>query len=1005
MVSVDTLDISAVTLVGDDTPYKQLLTERSDIGFGTTTEIYYLSENDTVIYDGEATGMGGYVGVHHVFCKDLSGAFAECESFKRIIMPNCLTKIGNFQFFKNSVLESIELPANASSLGTRAFDGTSRLQSLRIPDGIVSIPERSVRCASLNEVYLPASVDTIHAQAFEGSPIETINLDKVRYIGKYSFYQNRFSGILNISSSEYIGSYAFYTNDGNNVENILFSEFIRNIPDHAFSGFGITELDLPANIERIGDYSFGNCNDLISVILPSNLKSIATTSFSNTPWQNNLIGENGVIYAGPIALGYDYKTAPGNDAFSFKEGTTIIADQSGYGFFPTYQSGWQLNSVNLPSSLVRIGDKVFYNCRDLTSISLPDGLQEIGKGSFASCTSLSVINLPSKLQEIPAETFYECENLGDIEFPSSLKKIGERAFSGARKLYFSEFPSSLRVIEGGAFQGCKSLPSITLTENIDSIYGGAFENCDGMEYLLMNSKKLHLSGSLFKRDNDFSNKKSYNQSLYQIKVGREVTVLPDVMFMRCTGLEKVEFEDIDSSELKKIGYDCFRECPKLKISELPESLDTIGSGAFFRTMGYSGHLDLKNISYVGDGAFEGEYGESTGLTGLTVSAPNVYLGRASFAFNPQLKDISILSETLESDGSVYSPFLDASYYYTNAEFDNVEIGSDLNGIPAGFFQNCQIGNLKFETREESGHGLEIGRYAFLTSRIPGPLKLPIGTSALREECFKLNDFTDISVPGSCKEIGDEVFINNFELTSITLEEGLESMGDYVFTNCSSLKSLTIPSSCGEIGVGIIGGCTSLESVTFLPEIPPLIKVSGDIKNLGVRSNPTIYVPFESYYLYLEVPALQGYRIEAMKPETILVESVTLTPDVWNGVEGDSFKIEAMVLPENASDQTLLWTTSDDSVATVDQEGNVDVISEGNCVITATAVDSMLISAQCIVTSVAGIDIIFNDDDYFDVYDLNGRLLLKHISKAGLQKLSPSVYLLRRENLNQKIIIR
>ena len=161
MVSVDTLDISKVTLVGDDEPYKQLLVETSYEGFGTTTEIYYLSERDTIIYDGQSTGLGGYRGVHYVYCKDLSGAFAENDSFKRIIMPENLTRVGNYQFFKNTSVCSVELPKEATQFGKRAFDGASALTELRIPDGIATIPERSIRCASLENVALPSSVDTI----------------------------------------------------------------------------------------------------------------------------------------------------------------------------------------------------------------------------------------------------------------------------------------------------------------------------------------------------------------------------------------------------------------------------------------------------------------------------------------------------------------------------------------------------------------------------------------------------------------------------------------------------------------------------------------------------------------------------------------------------------------------------------------------------------------------------------------------------------------------------
>ncbi|MDE6522061.1 MAG: C10 family peptidase [Muribaculaceae bacterium] len=140
-------------------------------------------------------------------------------------------------------------------------------------------------------------------------------------------------------------------------------------------------------------------------------------------------------------------------------------------------------------------------------------------------------------------------------------------------------------------------------------------------------------------------------------------------------------------------------------------------------------------------------------------------------------------------------------------------------------------------------------------------------------------------------------------------------------------------------------------------------------------------------------------------EATLVESVSLTPDNWSGEEGKSFKIEVIVMPEEATDKTLLWTSSDEAVATVDVDGNVSVLSEGTCVITATAADGSGISAECIIAGVSGIERIFSAYEQFEIYGLNGILINKNADRDELKTLTPGIYMIRQGSKMKKLVIR
>ncbi len=84
----------------------------------------------------------------------------------------------------------------------------------------------------------------------------------------------------------------------------------------------------------------------------------------------------------------------------------------------------------------------------------------------------------------------------------------------------------------------------------------------------------------------------------------------------------------------------------------------------------------------------------------------------------------------------------------------------------------------------------------------------------------------------------------------------------------------------------------------------------------------------------------------VKPKTVPVTSVTLSRTSLELVQGGSFLLTADILPEDATDKTLIWSSSNAAVTTV-SGGHVAAVSEGTAVITATASSGQ--SASCTVT--------------------------------------------------------
>ena len=81
------------------------------------------------------------------------------------------------------------------------------------------------------------------------------------------------------------------------------------------------------------------------------------------------------------------------------------------------------------------------------------------------------------------------------------------------------------------------------------------------------------------------------------------------------------------------------------------------------------------------------------------------------------------------------------------------------------------------------------------------------------------------------------------------------------------------------------------------------------------------------------------------PYEVQAQSITLDKTAIDLLEGNTDKLTATVLPENASNKKVVWSSSDETIATVDQEGNVTAVKSGQADITAK-VEGTNLSASC-----------------------------------------------------------
>ena len=88
------------------------------------------------------------------------------------------------------------------------------------------------------------------------------------------------------------------------------------------------------------------------------------------------------------------------------------------------------------------------------------------------------------------------------------------------------------------------------------------------------------------------------------------------------------------------------------------------------------------------------------------------------------------------------------------------------------------------------------------------------------------------------------------------------------------------------------------------------------------------------------------------PVSVPVTSIALNKETLTLNKGETETLTATVLPENATDKSVTWTSSDESVTTVDENGVVTAVSAGTATITVTASNGL--TAACEVKVLPGI---------------------------------------------------
>lgn len=187
----------------------------------------------------------------------------------------------------------VVIPSCVTEIGDSAFKGFRGLKSVVIPDGVLSIGANAFNsCRTLMDMAIPQSVTNIGTRAFDGSCIGHFLVDAAN-----GFYTSR-EGMLLTKDTETL----IRGNMGNDGE-VVIPDGVKIVGEGAFKSLGLECATIPNSVTNIGVSAFEGCWDLAQVIIPGSVKTIEMRAFDSCENLVSLEIDRGLESIGVRAFG------------------------------------------------------------------------------------------------------------------------------------------------------------------------------------------------------------------------------------------------------------------------------------------------------------------------------------------------------------------------------------------------------------------------------------------------------------------------------------------------------------------------------------------------------------------------------------------------------------------------------------------------------------------------------------------------------------------------------
>ena len=601
--------------------------------------------------------------------------------------------------------------------------------------------------------------------------------------------------------------------------------------------------------------------------------------------------------------------------------------------------------------VVAIGDRAFQNRTDLRTVMIPDSVIDIERMAFCGCSNLDNVTLSKNLEKMEERAFGNCEKITQIEIPKSLDIGGAwnaGAFAGCANLKKAIFEKGTTKIASNLFSGCTGIEQINIPETVTEIKGYAFSGCTKLNTVSIPDSVTKIEFRAFGGCIGLAN----------VEIPDSVTEIESFAFAECSNLSML----VLSKNLETMGERAFGNCEKITQIEIPKSLDI---GGAWNAGAFAGCTNLKKITFE-KGTTKIANNLFSGCTGIEeINIPDTITEIKSYAFSgctklssvniPEsvskieyrafngcsvLKKISIFNEKLSMEDSIFQEC---------TSLTEIHLPNSLKEIPSSTFSGCK----KLTTINFPSTLTTIGNSAFSGCESLPEAILPSGVEKIESNAFKnCKAMKKAVVPDTVSSIGSSAFYGCETLTDITLGSKLKKIESQTFYGCTVLPSIVIPYNVTTIGDSAFVNCTKLTQITV-----PRNTTSIASNAFSYPKKMTMYGPSDCY----AQTYASGKGIKYVTQD-IHATSVSLDITEKTAEHYDDFQLTATIAPLNFTD-AVVWTSSNEEVATVSDTGYVEICGVGTAVITVTAGN---VKAACKITVPQLIDWIEFDEDEIEL---------------------------------------
>lgn len=570
-----------------------------------------------------------------------------------------------------------------------------------------------------------------------------------------------------------------------------------------------------------------------------------------------------------------------------------------------------------------IGQSAFSNNQNITSVTFPEALDEIGSYAFANCDGFTSVTVPDSVTYVSTSAFAGCNNVVSVTLGNGLTDIGNRAFASNTSLKDIDFGNSLEIIGQEAFYGCTVLETVVIPDNVKTIGQNAFDHCTVLDSVTLGNGLTQIC----------------RQTFYACKFTE--IVIPD-------SVEIIDKEAFQGSNVKRITIgkgvkdigDAFSSCKKIEFVSIDEENPYYSS-------------DNEGVIFNKDKTTLIKFPLKNQTESYEIPDGVKAIDALAFKDIITLQSVS-MPDSLENIGE--KAFLDCT------KLKDVTLGSGLKKIGYRAFDNCkELTNV------------------YYTGDVAGWCSIYFVDTYSNPKCYAKNLYIngkkvegELVIPDGLTSIGDYAFEKCTQITYLTIPDSVKYIGKYAFANCHNVELKSFPSAVKEIGEHAFVACSKITSIDLGKELEKI----GDSAFLGSRIE-TVIIPASikeiGYYafgklcknIYYCGTAEDFSKVILHKGEFSAGNSVehlvqfNYAPDDFGTISIDDltldYKSTANLNPTlNISPEykcKLIYTSSEPSVATVDENGKVTAKGTGTAIITCRAVDENGYSTfdSCVVT--------------------------------------------------------